>query len=59
MKYVQPFREFVEDYKKMATVSLGARYDIISNVVLKFQYDRQKRPKERWDLFRMAVNFVF
>lgn len=56
----QVFRECAEDYYwKMETVSLGMSYDIMSNVVLKFQYDRQERAKERLDVLSTAVNFVF
>jgi hypothetical protein len=43
----------------LETLSLGFRYDLDDNILLKFQYDNQKRTKERLHIFSTAINFVF
>ena len=41
------------------TLSLGFRYDLSDNMLLKFQYDDQKKAKEQLHIFSTAINFVF
>ncbi|CAA6800209.1 MAG: Porin [uncultured Sulfurovum sp.] len=43
----------------LETVSVGVRYDLSDNAVLKFQYDEQQRVHTRLDVFSSAINFVF
>jgi len=43
----------------LETLSLGLRYDLDDNMLLKFQYDNQKRTKERLHIFSTAIDFVF
>jgi len=43
----------------LETVSLGLRYDLADNAVLKFQYDEQKRVSETLNIFSFAMNLVF
>ncbi|CAA6815332.1 MAG: Porin [uncultured Sulfurovum sp.] len=43
----------------LEAVSLGVRYDLSDNAVLKFQYDEQKRENETLRIFSSAINFVF
>ena len=43
----------------LETLSLGFRYDLDDNILLKFQYDNQKRTKEKLHIFSTAINFVF
>lgn len=43
----------------MKSLSLGVRYDLSEDILLKFQYDNHQRLEERLDVFSGAINFVF
>jgi len=57
----QAFTQMAEPGSEMnlETISLGFRYDLSDNAVLKFQYDEQKRSNETLNIFSSSVNFVF
>lgn len=54
------FTQLADDYYwKKITLSLGLRYDINDNLVLKLQYDRQRRPEETLNIYSGAFSFLF
>lgn len=57
----QAFTQMAEPGVEMnlETFSLGFRYTLSDNAVLKFQYDEQKRSDTTLNIFSSSVNFVF
>lgn len=43
----------------LKTISLGLRYDLSDDIILKLQYDEQKHPKDSLHIFSSTINFVF